>query len=186
MMTDFNFYTDPFFWAMVSMLGMVGATSLFSMQKLRHNLWFVGIVLLLVTTGRFILALPFCPQPRFEIFGLHWIIGGIIIGLVAIIGAQPIFTVKWWAPPEEEGMKLRTTGIYGVVRHPIYLCELLWPLGLAIICRSTYGVALTPLWWSAFFIHALAEEAALEKELGAEYLEYKKKVRGRIIPGLPI
>ncbi len=82
-------------------------------------------------------------------------------------------------------MELRTTGIYAVVRHPIYLAEVLWPLGLAIMLRSTFGVALTPLWWLAFLIHALSEEADLERALGSAYLDYKKKVRGRILPWLP-
>jgi len=180
-----HFYANPFFWAMVSMLGMVGATSLFSEHKLRHSLWFVTIVLLLVTAGRFILVLPFCPQPRFDLFGLNAIIGAVPLLLTLIIGAKPFFTVKWWAPPKKS-MGLKTTGIYGVVRHPIYLCELLWPLGLAVVFGSTYGVALTPVWWLAFLIHAIAEEGALEQELGDEYRQYEKKVRGRIIPGLPI
>jgi protein-S-isoprenylcysteine O-methyltransferase Ste14 len=91
----------------------------------------------------------------------------------------------WWSPPNGD-TKLRTTGIYGIVRHPIYLGEVLWPLGLAIVFRSTYGVALTVVWWLAFLIHALAEEAALEEKLGSAYLDYKKKVRGRIFPWLPI
>jgi protein-S-isoprenylcysteine O-methyltransferase Ste14 len=83
-------------------------------------------------------------------------------------------------------MKLITTGVYGLVRNPIYLADVLWPLGLAIIMRSTYGVALTPVWWAIFLIHTLAEEGALERALGAEYRNYVRKVPGRIFPWLPI
>jgi protein-S-isoprenylcysteine O-methyltransferase Ste14 len=83
-------------------------------------------------------------------------------------------------------MKLRTSGIYGIVRHPIYLSEVLWPIGIAIMFRSVYGLALISIWWSAFLIHALSEEADLERTLGAKYREYREKVRGRIFPGLPI
>ncbi len=179
-----DFYTDPFFWALLAMTGLAGATSLFSLHSLRRNLVFVATVLILVTAGRVILVLPFCPQPRFDLAGLHRVIGGIIFlsGLAA--GAVPLFIIKWWSPPRE-GMRLRTTGIYGFVRHPIYLSEMLWCLGWAVMFRSVYGVALTPLWWAAFLIHTLAEEAALEKTLGEEYRDYKKKVRGRIFPGVP-
>jgi protein-S-isoprenylcysteine O-methyltransferase Ste14 len=178
------FYTNPFFWALISMLGMVGATSLFSIHKLRRNGIFVSIVLILVTVGRFVLPLPFCAQPRFEIGGMHWIIGGIIVAIGLAVGAGPVIGVRWWSPPKA-GMKLKTSGIYGIVRHPIYLCEVLWPLGMAIMFCSVYGVFLTPVWWLAFLIHALAEEANLRRELGDEYIEYEKKVRGRIFPGLP-
>ncbi len=167
------------------MLGMVGATSLFAKHRLRRSIIFVSFSLILVTIGRVVLVLPFCKQPRFEIAGLHWIIGGSIVVIALAIAAGPLLVVRWWSPPKE-GMKLRTYGIYGVVRHPIYLCEVLWPLGLAIMFRSVYGLALTPVWWSAFLIHALSEEADLERALGAEYLEYRKKVRGRILPGLPL
>lgn len=183
-MTISHFYTDPFFWALLSMFGMVGATSIFVRQRLRHSFAFVTVVLTLVTAGRLVLVLPFCPQPRFEAVIWHWPLGGSIMLLALVVAAIPFFTVRWWSPPQT-GMRLQTAGIYGLVRHPIYLAELLWPLGLAIICRSTYGVALTPLWWLVFLLHSLAEEAELERTLGDAYREYEKKVRGRILPGLP-
>ena len=183
-MPESTFYTNPFFWALLSMLGMVGATSLFARHRLRHSLVFVSITLTLVTVGRIVLVLPFCGQPRFEMGAWSWLVGGAIMVLALGFAAGPFFTVRWWSPPQA-GMKLRTSGIYGLVRHPIYLAELLWPLGLAIMYHSVYGVALTPLWWLTLLIHALSEEAELERTLGSEYLAYKKKVRGRIFPGLP-
>lgn len=183
-MTTAHFYTDPFFWALTAMFGMVGATSLFSRQCFRDNTVFVSIVLILVTLGRILLVLPFCRQPRFEAIIWHWPLGGAIMLLALVVATIPFFTVRWWSPPRA-GMTLQTSGIYGLIRHPIYLAELLWPLGLAIICRSIYGVALTPLWWIAFLLHALAEEAELEKTLGEPYRQYAGKVRGRFLPGLP-
>ena len=86
----------------------------------------------------------------------------------------------------QKGMDLRTTGLYGIVRNPIYLGEVLWCLGWAIMFRSVIGVALVPLWWAGLLILILIEEESLERSLGQTYLEYKKQVRGRIIPGLPI
>jgi protein-S-isoprenylcysteine O-methyltransferase Ste14 len=144
----------------------------------------VTIALILVTVGRIVLVLPFCPQPRLEFGEWRWVIGGAIIAVGLILVAGPIFVVRWWSPPKE-GMKLRTTGIYGLVRHPIYLFEVMWPVGLSIMFNSIYGLALTPAWWLTFLIHTLSEEADLERALGEEYLDYMKKVRGRIFPGLP-
>ena len=183
-MLETPFYSNPFFWALLSMLGMVGATSLFTRHKLRHNLLFVSAVLTLVTVGRIVLVLPFCKQPRFEIGDWYGIIGGGIVVIALAVGVMATVVVRWWSPPKE-GMELRTTGIYGIVRHPIYLSEVLWFLGWAIMFRSVYGVALAPVWWMAFLIHTLAEEAELERTLGVNYLEYMKQVRGRIFPGLP-
>jgi protein-S-isoprenylcysteine O-methyltransferase Ste14 len=183
-MQESTFFTNPFFWAFLSMLGMVFATSLFARHRLRHSIVFVSFTLILVTVGRMVLVLPFCLQPRFVMALWNWIVGGAIMILALAVAAGPFFTVRWWSPPQA-GMKLRTSGIYGLVRHPIYLSELLWPLGLAIIFRSVYGVALTPFWWLVFLIHALSEEADMNRVLGSEYQEYEKKVRGCIFPGLP-
>jgi len=161
------------------------ATSIFSGHKLKNNKVFISFALLFVSMGRIILVLPFCEQPRFEINNLHWIIGGLIIALSSLIIIVPIFVVRWWAPPVK-GMKLITSGIYRYIRHPIYFFEVMWFLGLAIMFRSLYAVYLAPVFWFIFFIHALAEEAELENVLGNEYIEYKRKVPGRIFPFLPL
>jgi protein-S-isoprenylcysteine O-methyltransferase Ste14 len=183
-MTQTAFYSNPFFWALLSMLGMVGASALFSLGKLHGKALYVTVVLVLVTAGRIVLVLPFCPQPRFDMGGWHLIVGGTIFLVGLAVGTGPVLFVRWWAAPEE-GMKLRTGGIYSLVRHPIYLCEVLWALGWAVMFCSVYGVALTPVWWLAFLVHALAEEGSLERTLGTAYLDYRKKVRGRIFPGVP-
>ena len=83
-------------------------------------------------------------------------------------------------------MTLKTNGIYGVVRNPIYLADILFSLGFAIMFRSAVGIALIPIWWAAFLLIVLVEEASLERVLGQLYLDYKQRVKGRIIPGLPI
>jgi hypothetical protein len=59
-------------------------------------------------------------------------------------------------------------------------------LGFAIMFRSIIGVALVPAWWAGFLFIVLAEEESLERTLGQPYLDYKQRVKGRIIPGLPI
>jgi protein-S-isoprenylcysteine O-methyltransferase Ste14 len=51
---------------------------------------------------------------------------------------------------------------------------------------SIIGVALIPIWWIASLCIVLVEEKSLESALGQPYLDYKKLVKGRIIPGLPI
>ena len=108
---------------------------------------------------------------------------GAVMGLALAIAA-PALSVKWWRPPAS-GMELHTTGIYAWVRHPIYLCEVLWPVGWSLMWGSIYGLALTPVWWLGFLLHARAEEEQLERVLGQQYRDYCARVRGRIFPGLP-
>ena len=83
-------------------------------------------------------------------------------------------------------MELKTTGWYGVIRNPIYLCEQLWFIGYCIMFGSIIGLCTVPLWWVAFWVHILAEEKMLEDALGDKYRDYKNKVKGRMLPGLPL
>ena len=71
-------------------------------------------------------------------------------------------------------------------RNPIYLADLLFSLGIAIGFGSFIGVALIPVWWIAFLFVVQMEELSMERTLGQAYLDYKRRVRGRIIPGLPV
>ena len=114
----------------------------------------------------------------------NWIAGGIILA-AALAFAVPALSIKWWAAPDG-GMALKTGGIYGLVRNPIYLADVLFSLGFAIVFRSVIGVALVPVWWAGFLFIVLTEEESLERTLGQPYLDYKRRVKGRIIPGLPI
>lgn len=179
-----EWYTSPFFWAFLSMIGLHGATLVVSGHRIVRSVPFVALVLALVTAGRIVLVLPFCEQPRLAPAPWHWAVGGLIVVLALGIAA-PALSVKWWRPPTL-GMKLRTTGVYAIVRHPIYLSEVLWPVGWSLMWGSAYGLALTPVWWLVFLLHALAEEDRLESVLGSEYTSYKQRVRGRIVPGLPV
>jgi protein-S-isoprenylcysteine O-methyltransferase Ste14 len=166
------------------MFGLVGASAVVSGKKLGSHALFGFIIVAIFDLGRVILVLPTCPQPRFEAGGWHWVVGGVIFA-IGVIFCIPALTIKPVTAPDEK-MKLSTTGFYGIVRNPIYLGELLWCLGWAIMFRSIIGVALVPLWWAGLLFHIIIEEESLERELGRLYLEYKARVRGRIIPGLPI
>ena len=86
----------------------------------------------------------------------------------------------------DEEVVLRTTGFYSIVRNPIYLAELLWSLGWSIIFQSVIGVLLIPFWWASLLCIAILEEEHLVHVLGKPYLQYKERVKSRIIPGLPL
>ena len=62
----------------------------------------------------------------------------------------------------------------------------MFSFAFAIMFRSIIGLALVPVWWVGLLLHTLVEEESLERALGERYVEHKKRVLGRIIPGLPI
>lgn len=177
-------FSDPFFWALVSMFGLVGCGAVVSGSKLGRYPLFGAIVVVIFDLGRVILVLPVCEQPRFALSGFHTYVGGAIF-IVGILFCAPALSIKPITAPDKT-IKLKTNGLYGMVRNPIYTGEILWCLGLAIYYRSLIGVALIPIWWIALLFHIVKEEESLERELGETYRNYKKIVKGRIIPGLPI
>lgn len=111
-------------------------------------------------------------------------VGGVIF-ITGIIFCSPALSIKPVTAPDKT-ITLKTKGLYGLVRNPIYTGELLWCLGLAVYFQSVVGVVLVPIWWLTFLFHIAKEEESLERELGNAFLIYKKLVKGRIIPGLPI
>ena len=176
--------TNPFFWAFVGMFGLLVGVAFLSGTKLGKNAILGSITIMVCDFSRIILVLPFCPQPRFEIGIWNWIIGGIFI-IGACFFAVPAMSIDWRRAPDSQTI-LKTNGIYNVVRNPIYLGDLLFSLGIAVMFRSIIGVALIPIWWIAHLAIVLTEESSLERALGQRYLNYKQQVKGRIIPGLPV
>jgi len=70
-----------------------------------------------------------------------------------------------------------SVGVYGRVRHPMYLGTLLFYLGLAV---ATFSLTAIVVWFVAIaYYNSLAnyEETLLEERFGAAYREYKKSVR---------
>lgn len=176
-------FRDPFFWACLSLAAGGAGNAIVSNVLPRSQL--LGLVVVSsFMLGRTILVLPYCPQPRFELAGLHLPLGlALMVGGLALV--VPVFRVQWRTGPDASE-ELRTTGAYGFVRHPGYLGNILLDLGWALVFRSTIGVALTVVWWLGFVFHALIEEASLERTYGDAYRGYMARVRGRILPGLPV
>lgn len=72
---------------------------------------------------------------------------------------------------------LATIGVFGRVRHPMYLGTHLFYLGLALV---TFSLASIVMWGIIFaFYNMLAnyEERLLEERFGDEFLKYKSDVR---------
>jgi protein-S-isoprenylcysteine O-methyltransferase Ste14 len=73
--------------------------------------------------------------------------------------------------------KLMTTGIYGHIRHPLYLGTLLLYLPFTLWSFSLLSLAPWLIAVVAYNKMANYEEQVLTKKFGKEYVDYKKKVR---------
>jgi len=81
----------------------------------------------------------------------------------------------------EEGQKVVSTGLYKVVRHPMYTATLVVFLSMPLILGSLISFFIFLLYPILIIIRIIGEEKLLEKELEG-YIEYKKKVKYRLIP----
>ncbi|MGH7868742.1 MAG: methyltransferase family protein, partial [Candidatus Dormibacteraceae bacterium] len=114
----------------------------------------------------------------------NWVVGGTIFA-VGVVFMLPAFAIRPFTGPQA-GMSLRTGGFYGIVRNPLYLADVLWCLGWAVMFRSEIGIVLVPVWWAGLWLLTIIEEESLERKLGQTYIEYRRRIRGRILPGLPL
>lgn len=81
----------------------------------------------------------------------------------------------------QEGQKVVSTGLYGVVRHPMYLATLLMFLPMTLILQSLWGLIPFTLYPVIIVVRILNEEKVLTEGLEG-YAEYKKKVKYRLLP----
>jgi protein-S-isoprenylcysteine O-methyltransferase Ste14 len=74
-----------------------------------------------------------------------------------------------------------STGVYGFVRHPLYLGCVLMMFGAPLLTGSIYGLAIAAVGGFGLIGRILGEEKVLVNELEG-YAEYRQKVRSRLIP----
>lgn len=105
-----------------------------------------------------------------------------IAGIAFAIWARFFLGTNWSATPSiKQGHELVRSGPYAIVRHPIYSGFLLGLLGTAIYAGdfralAAFGIVLIGLKWKS-----LTEESLMQQQFGAQYVDYKRQVKG-IIP----
>lgn len=80
-----------------------------------------------------------------------------------------------------DGQKVIDTGLYGIVRHPMYTATLILFLSMPLVLGSLVSFFIFLIYPIIIIIRIINEEKFLEKELDG-YIEYKKKVKYRLIP----
>ena len=81
----------------------------------------------------------------------------------------------------EQGQTVVDTGLYGIVRHPMYAVTLLLFLAMPLVLGSWYALIVFAFYPAIIIVRLKDEEALLTKELPG-YAQYKQKVKYRLIP----
>lgn len=81
----------------------------------------------------------------------------------------------------ERKQQVISTGVYGFVRHPLYLGCLLMLLGAPLLLGSIYGLIIGLIALIVLVGRIIGEEKMLVNELEG-YEDYKQKVKYRLVP----
>ena len=81
----------------------------------------------------------------------------------------------------QEGQKVIDTGLYGVIRHPMYTATILLFLSMGLVLGSLLSFIILLCYFPLIIKRIRNEEAVLEKDLEG-YLAYEKKVQYRLFP----
>jgi protein-S-isoprenylcysteine O-methyltransferase Ste14 len=81
----------------------------------------------------------------------------------------------------EEGQEVVSTGLYGLVRHPMYFGALIMMIGTPLALDSYWGLVVLIPGLPILAYRILDEEKMLRRELAA-YTDYTQKVHSRLVP----
>ena len=131
----------------------------------------------------------------FVLAGLDFRFGWSDMPLPVVIAASVIFLIGYGLYAEvmrenaylsrtvkvEEGQTVVSTGLYGIVRHPMYLASVLMFLSIPLVMGSWYALIPFAFYPVLMVVLILDEEKLLSAELSG-YEAYKRKVKYRMIP----
>lgn len=81
----------------------------------------------------------------------------------------------------QHNQQVVSTGLYGIVRHPMYSATLLLFLSMPLVLASPWSFAIMLLYIPIIALRIHNEEQVLERELKG-YTEYKQRVKYKLIP----
>jgi protein-S-isoprenylcysteine O-methyltransferase Ste14 len=105
-----------------------------------------------------------------------------LLGTADLAGLRPLIRPEPAGHDDATHVPLRTTGPYGLVRHPLYLAWFLFVFSAPHMTMTRFAFAIIS---SAYLAIAIPfEERGLVEMFGDRYREYRQKVTWRMLPGL--
>lgn len=151
-------------------------------EKEREQSLVVKLSGLMFMAGFIVAGLDF----RFKWFQLPKgvVIAGSVLFVLAYIGYAEVLRENTYLSRTikvQENQKVIDTGLYAVVRHPMYSATVILFLSIPLVLGSFYSFLIFLAYPFLIAKRIKNEEALLEKELEG-YGEYKKKVKYRMLP----
>jgi protein-S-isoprenylcysteine O-methyltransferase Ste14 len=184
-----SFWGNPLFWIGIYLIGYIITIMVLSLPgmltKIENKMPkpLIRTLILLTFIGPPV-ALPFTKGPKIRIpTPVALTVGIILLGINFIIkglGQKEIGVI----PALKSKGKLVTTGVYEIVRNPLYLSNGLLAIGMALLFRSMSALLFSIPYFLFYLPLIHFEEKDLLEKYGEEYEDYKKKVPWRIIPKL--
>ena len=153
-----------------------------SKEKQPEQKWVVGLLALFFAAG-------------FTVAGLDYRFGWTEMPLWATVTASVVLLISYGLYAEvmrensyvsrnvtvTEGQRVVDTGLYRIVRHPMYAVTVWLFLAIPIVLGSLPALLCFIPYPILMVVRIIGEERLLSKELQG-YEEYKKKVRSRLLP----
>ena len=113
------------------------------------------------------------------------VVGNVLVlvglGLAELVVVQNNYAAATITVEEEQPVV--STGLYGIVRHPMYVGALILMVGMPLALGSYWGLLTLIPGVLVFVARITDEEKALRQDL-AGYDEYTEKVHYRLVPGV--
>ncbi|MDR1887922.1 MAG: isoprenylcysteine carboxylmethyltransferase family protein [Zoogloeaceae bacterium] len=107
----------------------------------------------------------------------YTLLAGMLLGIAALIQLGRSFGVLIAA------REVRTTGLYGWIRHPMYLSDIVMRFGYFLSHPSWLVAMLLVVSSVCYIARAMLEESFLTSA-SATYADYMRRVRYRFVPGV--
>ncbi|MGI6173378.1 MAG: methyltransferase family protein [Christensenellales bacterium] len=131
----------------------------------------------------------------FVVAGLNFRFSWMLLPRWAVYGASAVFLAAYWMYAEvlrenaylsrtvevQEGQKVIDSGLYGIVRHPMYSATLILFLSTGLVLGSPISFFILLLYIPLIAKRIRREEVLLSRELEG-YEEYRSRVKYRLIP----
>ena len=175
------YFTDPA--VLVEYFQFSGGSNQPASERLLSAVYFIGFLAWLVVMP--LEARRFYWTAGFAVW-LQWIgVIALVISTYLILDAYNILSYFSNLVQDESGgaSDVASDGVYGVVRHPMYLGSAFFFIGGPLLLVSIYGLVIGIAMIMFIAVRIIGEEKILVETLNG-YEDYRQTIRYRLIPGI--